>query len=557
MKDSTEAGEQVEFSRQDVYEDYRKCYLQQCADVRPCRDDQLLKKAAQYLLREPDLTEIFTVFPFYQAATERCEEPSTVCRKHLSAFIRAAEMLETICVNLFLQPWKREIRTLKTFTGPFVYSLLPVLSTSTIQSVLASIGYLPYNDVSQSEFRLSADANVDRAMQMGFELLLARVECYHLLDIQTKDHLGPQEWLELLQRRGQPTKLLEHTEEKTMAVQKKGQKKKKKELDNKEVLQCLETTTELNPQPKPQGNHLVSVDQSIMEMQRTYPDLAFRGRPLLPDQPHKARNNISNNRVLCNAELNERDCIKKSKSATPTNLSEGESRKAEKLCGDNGRTISCNDKNVDVISTPIDSINSSFEGSHGRRVDDELSGPQAISLHITLRAGTKAEMSLKPGKPQSTTEPLAETQQLSDRKTEREAKPEFGSLSFVDKEQDLRELAERMEQLCVQGNKEDEKRGEKDTRTGRRQEEKKSSSERGLTEKTLRMQVMETALTMSKDPSRFTISSQSDQKQPTVGQPLVLTGSTADCKGDGSIGEQEGEDSEGQETCQTEEEHTG
>ncbi|XP_072247640.1 uncharacterized protein [Leuresthes tenuis] len=515
MKDSTEAGEQVEFSRQDVYEDYRKCYLQQCADVRPCRDDQLLKKAAQYLLREPDLTEIFTVFPFYQAATERCEEPSTVCRKHLSAFIRAAEMLETICVNLFLQPWKREIRTLKTFTGPFVYSLLPVLSTSTIQSVLASIGYLPYNDVSQSEFRLSADANVDRAMQMGFELLLARVECYHLLDIQTKDHLGPQ------------------------------------------VLQCLETTTELNPQPKPQGNHLVSVDQSIMEMQRTYPDLAFRGRPLLPDQPHKARNNISNNRVLCNAELNERDCIKKSKSATPTNLSEGESRKAEKLCGDNGRTISCNDKNVDVISTPIDSINSSFEGSHGRRVDDELSGPQAISLHITLRAGTKAEMSLKPGKPQSTTEPLAETQQLSDRKTEREAKPEFGSLSFVDKEQDLRELAERMEQLCVQGNKEDEKRGEKDTRTGRRQEEKKSSSERGLTEKTLRMQVMETALTMSKDPSRFTISSQSDQKQPTVGQPLVLTGSTADCKGDGSIGEQEGEDSEGQETCQTEEEHTG
>ena len=146
---------------------------------------------------------------------------------------------------------------------------------------------------------------------------------------------------------------------------------------------------------------------------------------------------------------------------------------------------------------------------------------------------------------------------FTDRKTEREAKPEFGSLSFVDKEQDLRELAERMEQLFVQGNKEDEKRGEKDTHTGRRQEEKKSSSERGVTEKTLRMQVMEMALTMSQDPSRFTNSSQSDQKQPTVGQPLVLTGSTVDCKGDGSIGVQEGEDSEEQETCQTEEEHTG
>jgi len=178
----------------------------------------------------------------------------------------------------------------------------------------------------------------------------------------------------------------------------------------------LETTIELNPQPKPQGNHLVSVDQSIMEMQRTYPDLAFRGRPLLPDQPHKARNNIGNSKVVCNTELNERDRIKKSKNATPTNLSEGESSKAEKLCGDNGRTISCNDKNIDVISSPIDTISSSFDGSHGRRVDDEFSGPQAISLHITLRAGTKAEMSLKPGKPQSTAEPLAETQQLSGNK---------------------------------------------------------------------------------------------------------------------------------------------
>ena len=153
-----------------------------------------------------------------------------------------------------------------------------------------------------------------------------------------------------------------------------------------------------------------------MEMQRTYPDLAFRGRPLLPDQPHKARNNIGNSKVVCNTELNERDRIKKSKNATPTNLSEGESSKAEKLCGDNGRTISCNDKNIDVISSPIDTISSSFDGSHGRRVDDEFSGPQAISLHITLRAGTKAEMSLKPGKPQSTAEPLAETQQLSGNK---------------------------------------------------------------------------------------------------------------------------------------------
>lgn len=37
-----------------------------------------------------------------------------------------------------------------------------------------------------SEYRLSEDANPDRAMLVGFELLLARVEYYHLLD---KDQL--------------------------------------------------------------------------------------------------------------------------------------------------------------------------------------------------------------------------------------------------------------------------------------------------------------------------------------------------------------------------------
>lgn len=40
-----------------------------------------------------------------------------------------------------------------------------------------------------SEYRLSEDANPDRAMLVGFELLLARVEYYHLLDT---DQLKPQ-----------------------------------------------------------------------------------------------------------------------------------------------------------------------------------------------------------------------------------------------------------------------------------------------------------------------------------------------------------------------------
>lgn len=43
-----------------------------------------------------------------------------------------------------------------------------------------------------SEYRLSEEANPDRAMLLGFELLLARVECSHLLELLEKDQLGPQ-----------------------------------------------------------------------------------------------------------------------------------------------------------------------------------------------------------------------------------------------------------------------------------------------------------------------------------------------------------------------------
>lgn len=51
-----------------------------------------------------------------------------------------------------------------------------------------------------SEYRLSEDANPDRAMLVGFELLLARVECYQLLELLDKDQPGPQVRSEIIQQ---------------------------------------------------------------------------------------------------------------------------------------------------------------------------------------------------------------------------------------------------------------------------------------------------------------------------------------------------------------------
>ncbi|XP_040906641.1 uncharacterized protein LOC121190118 [Toxotes jaculatrix] len=573
MKDGTGAGEQAEVSRQELYEDYVNCYLQQCADVRPGPDARLLNRAAQYLLREPDPKGTFTVFPFYQAVSEDCEPLRTDSRKHLSAFIKATELLETLCINLYLQPWKKEFKTLKTFTGPFVYCLLPVLSGSTIESVLASIGYLPHADAPQSEFRLSEDANPDRAMLVGFELLLARVECYHLLELLEKDELEPQEMLDILRRRvGATTELEEPTEKKTTTTGQNEEEKKKEEADKKEAPLYSDTRLTVNPQPKPQLHHHlhISADQSIMEMQRIYPDLAFRGRLLVTDKPRPANGSRGSVTALHAAsdsygddskaaELHRRDCTKGTKAASTATCSKNDESKAAEVSGDSGRSSLCHDRNTGTSTVPGNTTGGSFSNTDRRRVDDdddELSGPQGMSLHLTLRAGSKAEQDLMPGESQPTAA-HRQQQAASDVQNRKPTRLLLPSLSSVDEEQELRQLAETMGQLQVQENEgevkreAERKRAEENTSKERRKKKRKASTEGEEEELSLRKPVMETGPPPSHDGSRCTKSSQPDPDP--VCHPSALTADCQSCNRGGG-GDEDTQDTERAETGRGEEE---
>ncbi|XP_068184405.1 spermatogenesis-associated protein 2 isoform X2 [Antennarius striatus] len=380
------AGGQV--SRQELLDQYVNWYLHRCPEVRPCRDASLLQRAAQYLQREPEPAGTFTAFPLYQALSVGSATRSTDYRRLLSGLIRAIDMLETICVNLLLQPWKKEIKTIKTFTGPFVYVLLPALSRSTIKSVLGSIGYEPNADASQREYRLGEDASPDKATLVGLELLLARVECYHLLELLEKDQLGPQEWLEVLQRR-RGLSNLEESKEKTTTTTTglKEEEKKREETDRKEAPPYLNSRLGISPQPKPRRYHLASTDQSIIEMQMTYSDLTFRGRPLLPDKPHR-RSSSSRGSVVRStdgrddtkaAEPPKNDLTKDVKAATPAvnGMNEGEAG----------------------VSHDGDNVSTSFSTGDGDAVDGEVGNLQAVALRLTLRSESTAgsRLQLPPG----------------------------------------------------------------------------------------------------------------------------------------------------------------
>ncbi|XP_068573593.1 sodium/potassium/calcium exchanger 1 [Cebidichthys violaceus] len=561
MNDGHRTEAQAEVSRQELYEDYVNYYLQPCPEVRPCCDPSLLKKAAQYLLREPEPGDAFTVFPFYRAVRQDCVSQSTHGRKHLHAFIKATELLETLCVNLFVQPWKKEIKTLKTFTGPFIYGLLPVLSSSTIQSVLGSIGYLPHTDAPQSEYRLSEDANPDRAMLLGFELLLARVECDHLLEILEKDQLGPQEFLEVLQRRMGSTKLDEPTEKKTIIGQKEEENKKMEE-----VPLCLDIRPAVKPQPKPRSCRLSGIDQSIMEMQMTYPDLAFRGRPLLPDKPQRANGSSKDvHTVSANdnsgdgeaAEVPKIESIKGTKVSATTIRSKNDGGKADEVFGDDRRGSGCSDRNS----------GGSAAAGDGSRDDGELRGPQAISLHITLRAASTAEQSLKHGEARPTAEPPAWTQQqtVADLQNKRPANSKLPSLSSMDEEQELRQLAESMCQFHVQETKKEVKRKEENKR-----EEGNTNKERSQTEREANTEAEEenlgkpvmTGPALSHAASRssqFDPAVMEEQKQHTVCHHSTLAVGTKDCqscKGGDDTEQQEVEDTVRAETGRDEEQLT-
>ncbi|XP_036603967.1 uncharacterized protein LOC118840726 [Trichosurus vulpecula] len=118
--------------------------------------------------------------------------------------VPALEFLELICVNLFLLPWRREIKSLKTFTGNFVYSVRSVLPENIVEMILKKIGYVA---LTATEFSLVRKINEEEAMQTAFEIFLTRVECETILEMSPES--GHREEVGTLLQNAQPSRIPE------------------------------------------------------------------------------------------------------------------------------------------------------------------------------------------------------------------------------------------------------------------------------------------------------------------------------------------------------------
>ncbi|XP_006003979.1 uncharacterized protein SI:CH211-189A15.5 [Latimeria chalumnae] len=196
-------------TKQEVFMDYINYYEANWVKGKfiICNEEPVKVKAKELLDSVSKSVERFSSFDFYNIASDCAKlkkEEDTV----FGSLAKAFQGLELICVNLFLSPWKKEIKTLKTFTGYFVYFIQPVLPEDIIKAILEKLGY---TQKTTTEFVITGKINEETTKQIAFDIFLARMECETLLKITSEDK--SYDCLHVLQRRSQITLINENMQD--------------------------------------------------------------------------------------------------------------------------------------------------------------------------------------------------------------------------------------------------------------------------------------------------------------------------------------------------------
>ncbi|XP_072926524.1 uncharacterized protein [Hemitrygon akajei] len=166
-------------SKQEVYQNFLEFYREALSSgtASPCTGEEQVRLGRHFLNSVPSSGHRFQFLDFYRLAQEFVV--GTGGGQHLGrdgfrGLSKAFELLEMLAVNLYLWPWRKEIRSIKTFTGAFVYFIQPVFAPSVLQDILQKLGYVRQG---ASEYVILKQVNEEEIGQLGFEFFLARAEC--------------------------------------------------------------------------------------------------------------------------------------------------------------------------------------------------------------------------------------------------------------------------------------------------------------------------------------------------------------------------------------------
>lgn len=223
-------------AKQDILRDYVAYYGTKWSEGKLliCNETTLKAKAKHFLESGACPAEGFSRFSFYSIAENCLKMKKQQGGNVFKNLIQAFEFLELLCINLFLSPWRKEIKSLKTFTGNFVYCVQSVLPENIVKTILEKIGYIA---TTATEYSLVRKINEEETKETAFEIFLARIECETILEmiseVQHSD-LG-----DILQKRAQ--KHCYHEENKDRESQ-PFQREDPENLENKEnneISSCL------------------------------------------------------------------------------------------------------------------------------------------------------------------------------------------------------------------------------------------------------------------------------------------------------------------------------
>ncbi|XP_006269891.2 uncharacterized protein LOC102565681 [Alligator mississippiensis] len=221
-------------ARQDLLMDYLAYYGTKWLEGKlvACNETTIKTKARHFL----EGGESFSRFNFYGIAENCFKMKKEQGGNTLRNLIKAFEFLELLCVNLFLFPWRKEIKSLKTFTGNFVYCIQSVLPEDVVKTLLEKIGYIA---TTATEFSLAGKINEEETKQTAFEIFLARLECEMILEMTNEEKhsdLG-----DILQKRAQMHWCQEDNEDRASQSPESENSENQRKKENSETPSCLAT----------------------------------------------------------------------------------------------------------------------------------------------------------------------------------------------------------------------------------------------------------------------------------------------------------------------------
>nr|XP_014345833.1 PREDICTED: spermatogenesis-associated protein 2-like protein isoform X2 [Latimeria chalumnae] len=147
-----------------------------------CNDAEL-KAAVKLQLMEKGLelhhylqNDLLTVF-------SNCLLAKQCGTKPLRTLAKAFEVLEMAAVNLYIFPWRQDLKTIKVFSGTFMHYLNNVLTGQDIAKFLLKLGYHKKDD---HHFEVDQLPKPLQLSWVACGFFVARMECEILVDIMNK-----------------------------------------------------------------------------------------------------------------------------------------------------------------------------------------------------------------------------------------------------------------------------------------------------------------------------------------------------------------------------------